>query len=77
VEVTELHGGHPWRAELEGPIYEAASRALESAFGADARHAGEGGSIPIVPEFEKMLGAPSCSWASASLARTPTRRTSG
>jgi acetylornithine deacetylase/succinyl-diaminopimelate desuccinylase-like protein len=58
VEVLELHGGRPWRARLEGKLYDAAARALSTAFGADITYAGEGGSIPIVPEFEKVLGAP-------------------
>jgi acetylornithine deacetylase/succinyl-diaminopimelate desuccinylase-like protein len=58
VEVIHLHGGRPWRAKLEGSLVEAAKRALQQAFGADVVYAGEGGSIPIVPEFEKVLGAP-------------------
>jgi acetylornithine deacetylase/succinyl-diaminopimelate desuccinylase-like protein len=58
VEIVEMHGGRPWRARLEGRLYEAAARALSEAFGADITYAGEGGSIPIVPEFEKVLGAP-------------------
>ena len=56
--VEELHGGSPWRARIEGKLYEAAARALEQAWGAAVVYAGEGGSIPIVPEFEKVLGAP-------------------
>lgn len=58
VEVTELHGGRPWRADLEGPLPEAAARALERAFGRRPVLTGEGGSIPIVVEFEELLGAP-------------------
>jgi acetylornithine deacetylase/succinyl-diaminopimelate desuccinylase-like protein len=58
VEVLTLHGGKPWRAKLEGRLYEAASRALESAWGRDVVYAGQGGSIPIVPEFERVLRAP-------------------
>jgi acetylornithine deacetylase/succinyl-diaminopimelate desuccinylase-like protein len=58
VRVEELHGGNPWRARIEGPLYEAAARALEQAWSAKVVYAGEGGSIPIVPEFEKVLGAP-------------------
>lgn len=58
VEVRELHGGKPWRAKLEGPLVAAASRALEQAWGRAPVFAGEGGSIPIVPEFERVLGAP-------------------
>lgn len=58
VDVAYLHGGRPWRARLEGRLVEAAAAALSSAFGRDVVYAGEGGSIPIVPEFERVLGAP-------------------
>ncbi len=58
VEVEVLHGGKPWRARNEGPLYEAAAAALEKAFGKKPVYAGEGGSIPIVPEFESVLNAP-------------------
>jgi acetylornithine deacetylase/succinyl-diaminopimelate desuccinylase-like protein len=58
VQVLTLHGGKPWRAKLEGPLYDAAARALAHAFGRDVVYAGQGGSIPIVPEFERVLGAP-------------------
>jgi acetylornithine deacetylase/succinyl-diaminopimelate desuccinylase-like protein len=58
VKVTELHGGHAWRAELDGPLYEAASRALEAAFGRTPVITGEGGSIPVVNDFATILGAP-------------------
>jgi acetylornithine deacetylase/succinyl-diaminopimelate desuccinylase-like protein len=56
--VQVLHGGRPWRARLGGALYDAASRALEHAFGRAPIYAGEGGSIPIVSEFERVLGAP-------------------
>jgi acetylornithine deacetylase/succinyl-diaminopimelate desuccinylase-like protein len=58
VDVLELQGGKPWRAKLGGRLYEAATRALNAAFGHDITYAGEGGSIPIVTEFERVLGAP-------------------
>lgn len=59
VELTlvELHGGRPWRASLDGPVFEAASRALERSFGRRPVLTGEGGSIPIVVELEEILGA--------------------
>jgi len=55
--LVELHGGRPWLARLEGPLFEAAARALERAFGARPVLTGEGGTIPIVGEFERILGA--------------------
>lgn len=58
VEVRALHGGKPWVARLDGPLVTAAQRALEQAWGRAPVFAGEGGSIPIVPEFERVLGAP-------------------
>src|SRR3954464_9319210 len=57
-EVRTLHGGRPWRAELDGPIYEAAKAALRAAFGKEPVITGEGGSIPVVGDFERILGAP-------------------
>jgi acetylornithine deacetylase/succinyl-diaminopimelate desuccinylase-like protein len=58
VRVDALHGGQPWRAELNGPIYDAARTALRAAFGKEPVITGEGGSIPVVGDFEKILGAP-------------------
>ncbi|MGH7578391.1 MAG: dipeptidase [Longimicrobiales bacterium] len=58
VELVRMHGGRPWRARLDGRLVEAGARALEQAFGQPVVYAGEGGSIPIVPEFERVLGAP-------------------
>jgi acetylornithine deacetylase/succinyl-diaminopimelate desuccinylase-like protein len=58
VSVQMLHGGQPWSAELEGPLYDAAKRALNAAFGRDPVVIGEGGSIPVVSDFQRLLGAP-------------------
>ncbi|HEX9248584.1 MAG TPA: dipeptidase [Gemmatimonadaceae bacterium] len=58
VSVRVLHGGRPWRAELNGPIYDAARGALRAAFGKEPVITGEGGSIPVVGDFERILGAP-------------------
>ncbi len=58
VTVEELHGGMPWRAQLDGPLKEAATSALLKAFGCAPVLAGGGGSIPIVGEFERILDAP-------------------
>jgi acetylornithine deacetylase/succinyl-diaminopimelate desuccinylase-like protein len=56
--VKYLHGGRPWRAELKGPLFDAARRALATAFEKEPVVVGEGGSIPVVGDFEKILGAP-------------------
>jgi acetylornithine deacetylase/succinyl-diaminopimelate desuccinylase-like protein len=56
-EVVEIHGGRPWRAKVEGKHLDAASEALEEAFGVKPVLQGEGGSIPIVVDFEEQLGA--------------------
>lgn len=58
VTVKELHGGNPWKAQLDESLKIAASAALERAFGATPVLVGGGGSIPIVGEFERILEAP-------------------
>jgi acetylornithine deacetylase/succinyl-diaminopimelate desuccinylase-like protein len=58
VKVTHLHGGRPWRAELNGPLFDAARRALASAFGHEPVITGEGGSIPVVGDFQRILRTP-------------------
>jgi acetylornithine deacetylase/succinyl-diaminopimelate desuccinylase-like protein len=58
VTVTHLHGGRPWRAELNGPLFDAARGALAAAFGREPVITGEGGSIPVVGDFARILGAP-------------------
>ncbi|HKK92323.1 MAG TPA: dipeptidase [Longimicrobiales bacterium] len=58
LEVKALHGGRPWKANPEGPLFDAAATALEEAFGTAPVRVGEGGSIPIVVEFEEILDCP-------------------
>lgn len=58
VEVRRFHDGAPWVANPEHPIFEAASRALEAGFGTAPAMIREGGSIPIVPLFERTFDAP-------------------
>lgn len=57
-KVSYLHGGRPWRADLSGPIFDAATRALRAAFGREPVIVGEGGSIPVVGDFQRILDAP-------------------
>lgn len=58
VSVRYIHGGKPWRAELSGPLYDAARSALTAAFGKAPVIVGEGGSIPVVGDFDRVLKAP-------------------
>ncbi|WP_419162553.1 dipeptidase [Candidatus Palauibacter sp.] len=58
VEIKRSHGGAPWIAHTEHPIFNAASAALESGFGTPPAFVREGGSIPIVQEFEETFRAP-------------------
>lgn len=55
----EMHSdGMPWAVDPGGPAFQAASSALERAFGKSPLFIREGGSIPIVPMIQKVLGAP-------------------
>lgn len=58
VTVARLNQGQPWRATLEGPLFEAGRRALQRAFGREPVLTGEGGTIPVVGDFQRILGAP-------------------
>jgi acetylornithine deacetylase/succinyl-diaminopimelate desuccinylase-like protein len=58
VTVTPLHGGRPWRASLDGKLFDAARRALAAAFGREPVVTGEGGSIPVVGDFQRILHTP-------------------
>jgi acetylornithine deacetylase/succinyl-diaminopimelate desuccinylase-like protein len=58
VTVQHLHGGAPWRADLGGPLFDAAKRALKAAYAKDPVVTGEGGSIPVVGDFQRILNAP-------------------
>ena len=57
VEVIDLQGGRPWRANPGGPFFEAARRALKAVFGVEPLLTGEGASIPIVADLVQVLGA--------------------
>jgi acetylornithine deacetylase/succinyl-diaminopimelate desuccinylase-like protein len=58
VNVTHLHGGKPWRADIGGPLFDAARRALALAYDREPVITGEGGSIPVVGDFQRILDVP-------------------
>mgnify|MGYP001794647279 CR=1 FL=1 len=57
LEVTSGHAGEPYLVSPEGPKAQAALNALRKAFGHEPVLIREGGSIPIVNDFKKILGA--------------------
>ena len=57
LEVERGHGGDPYLVSPESPMAQAALRALKDAFGCEPVLIREGGSIPIVNDFKKILGA--------------------
>lgn len=59
VKVTHHHGGEPVVVPLDFPPMQAAIKAMEKTFGKRPIPTREGGSIPIVAMFEKVLGAKS------------------
>lgn len=56
VKVRALHGGEPAITPLDSPGVQAAVIALEKGFGKKPLYQREGGSIPIVVQFKKILG---------------------
>jgi len=59
VVVEEHHGGHAAMTDLNFYGLEAASQAFEDVYGRKPLFTREGGSIPIVADFKKVLGADS------------------
>lgn len=56
LKVRALHGGEPAITPIDSPGVQAAVAALEKGFGKKPLYQREGGSIPIVIQFKKLLG---------------------
>ncbi|MDX1586132.1 MAG: M20/M25/M40 family metallo-hydrolase, partial [Balneolaceae bacterium] len=59
VTVTEHHGGHPIITDLSFYGLQAAAEAFKDVYDKEPLFTREGGSIPIVADFENVLGAQS------------------
>jgi succinyl-diaminopimelate desuccinylase len=59
LEITAGHGAEAYLVSPSGPLAQASLRALKQAFAAEPILMREGGSIPIVNQFKKILGADS------------------
>ncbi len=57
MEIEHGHGGEPYLVSPASPLAQAGLRALKAAFGHEPVLLREGGSIPIVTDFKKILGA--------------------
>jgi len=58
VTVVDLHGANPVLVPRDTTAMKAAAQALEQTFGTSCRYTREGGSIPVVELFDRVLGAP-------------------
>jgi acetylornithine deacetylase/succinyl-diaminopimelate desuccinylase-like protein len=58
VKVEFLHGGRPYLAPIDHPVYEVAKRAFSKAFGKPTVFMREGGSIPFVRTIADATGKP-------------------
>ena len=56
LDFRDLHGGHGAIVDTSAPAMQAAADALEGVFGQRPHFTREGGSIPVVADFKKILG---------------------
>lgn len=56
VKVIPMHGGEGYVCPITLPAYKAAEKGFEKAFGQKPLAVRRGGSIPIISDFEKILG---------------------
>jgi acetylornithine deacetylase/succinyl-diaminopimelate desuccinylase-like protein len=56
VKVTPMHGGQGYVCPITLPAYKAAEKGFAKAFGKQPLAVRRGGSIPIISDFEKILG---------------------
>lgn len=56
LQFRNLHGGHGAIVDTSAPAMQAAAEALEGVFGQRPHFTREGGSIPVVADFKRILG---------------------
>ena len=56
IKVTPLHGGESYVCPINHPAYRAAEQGFKEAFGQRPLAVRRGGSIPIISDFEQVLG---------------------
>lgn len=55
VEVTPVDNGMGWAMDMDSPVAEAALDSMRDAFGIEPKNKGEGGSIPFIPELQRIF----------------------
>lgn len=58
ITMTPMHAGHPFLCSFDNPLLQKAANALERAYNTEPVYIREGGSIPIVAEFDRILQVP-------------------
>ena len=56
INITPMHGGEGYVCPINHPAYKAAEKGFEKAFGKKPLAVRRGGSIPIISDFEQILG---------------------
>jgi acetylornithine deacetylase/succinyl-diaminopimelate desuccinylase-like protein len=56
LDFRDLHGGYPVLVDTEHPAMQAAAEAMEGVYGKEPFFTREGGSIPVVADFKRILG---------------------
>lgn len=56
IKVTPMHGGQGYVCPIDLPAYQAAEKGFAKAFGKQPLAVRRGGSIPIIADFERILG---------------------
>jgi acetylornithine deacetylase/succinyl-diaminopimelate desuccinylase-like protein len=59
IQVRLIHSGEPCMVRVDNPYIQAATKALHEVWGKETVFIRSGGSIPIVGDFDRYLGAPS------------------
>jgi acetylornithine deacetylase/succinyl-diaminopimelate desuccinylase-like protein len=59
VKIRRSHGGQAYVCPIDLPAYKAAEQAITETFGRRPLSVRRGGSIPVIPAFEKILGVKS------------------
>ena len=55
IEITPLDSGQGWAMDPDSPVTAMAQGAMQAAFAVEPVNKGEGGSIPFIPELQRLF----------------------